>query len=316
MPLYRLNFRDGLLDTRTPPDALPKAMIDQIKTLPVGAPIIVLLHGYNYSPYRKLANPHRHILSYHPDPHSWKAISWPRHMGFGRGRQAEGLCLAVGWNAMGGLRVAYDRAELTGQSLAKIIDQIHEIAPDRSINILAHSLGARVALSVLPALNKGRISRIILLAGAEFCQTAAAALDCPAGRETEVINITSRENDIFDFMFEWHLGRARLRGFSIAVGQKGRLENWVDFQMDNPMQQNKIWQAGYKLADTGGRVCHWSTYLRGGVFPFYNAMLRHQELLHFERLRNIAITRPDYRWSKLVPRINLQNFVGNLASRP
>ncbi|MBL0900417.1 MAG: alpha/beta hydrolase, partial [Reyranella sp.] len=98
--------------------------------------------------------------------------------------------------------------------MAEIARAVHA-QTGRGVQVIAHSMGARVALAALPQVAPGQITRLILLAAAETRGRALAALDSPAGRSVEVINVTTRENDLFDACFEWgiHLG------LSTSIGQ-------------------------------------------------------------------------------------------------
>ena len=62
---------------------------------------MMMIHGFRFAPgARAQDDPHQHILSFTPFEGCWKAISWPRHLGFGRCPQ-EGLAIAFGWRALG-----------------------------------------------------------------------------------------------------------------------------------------------------------------------------------------------------------------------
>jgi len=180
------------------PQPLDEALERQLAVLPAGAPVLVMLHGYRYSPSHRRNDPHRAILA--PGSQA-QPQSWPRRMGFGRGSADEGLGIAFGWEAGGSLWRAYAEAGRAAQALAALIALIRARHPG-PVGILAHSLGARVALAALPQLAPGDVGRMVLLAGAEFAAVAQTALASPAGQSAEVLNVTSRENDLYDFLFE------------------------------------------------------------------------------------------------------------------
>ncbi len=95
MPVLRVNVAGSAIvpgDLRKWKTELANALSE----LPQKAPIIILLHGYKFSPFHRKNDPHNHIYSLTPPRRCWKALSWPRHLGFGRGRQNEGLCIAFG----------------------------------------------------------------------------------------------------------------------------------------------------------------------------------------------------------------------------
>ncbi|MEM9910190.1 MAG: hypothetical protein AAF922_05345, partial [Pseudomonadota bacterium] len=174
-----------------------------------------------------------------------------------------------------------------------------QLAPDRPVHILAHSLGARVALRALPACNTARLGRIILLNGAEFGETARAALDSPAARAAEVINVTSRENDLFDFLLERFVSPPKTGDRCLSQSLPER-PNTLTLQLDHPDTIRALRRAGFCLASESFRVCHWSAYLRPGVFDLYKAMLRAPASTDLNRLRVLLPNAPEPRWSHMI----------------
>ena len=73
------------------------------------------------------------------------------------------------------------RPDATGAVLARIARIVAAQRPGLRVNVIAHSLGARVALSALPRLRAGAISRLILLSGAEYRGRASAGAGQPGG---------------------------------------------------------------------------------------------------------------------------------------
>ena len=278
-------------------------------------PVIIMAHGFKFSPGHAHACPHRHILSLDPPGECRKALSWPRELGFGTGSATEGLGIAFGWPARGSIWHAYRQAEAAGVALARLVTEIRDVAPARPVHALAHSLGARVVLSALPHLAAGSLDRIIMLAAAEYGHHAAAALDSPAGRTAEAISITSRENDLFDFMLE-RLIAPPARGDRVLSQALPRRPNTLTVQMDNPATLAALRSAGFDIAPPAARICHWSSYLRPGVFGFYRSLIRRRETLPLARLHAALPERPDPRWSRFVTAPRLPRFspVGRRAS--
>ncbi|MDO5631280.1 MAG: DUF726 domain-containing protein [Paracoccus sp. (in: a-proteobacteria)] len=285
MTLIRIN--EGQL-----PD---NAALAAAAALPQGAPVIVMIHGFRFSPAAPDADPHRHILALNPDLISRRAMSWPRALGFGS-PCGEGLAIAFGWEARGSLRSAYLRADAAGQSLAHGIDMLAQRA-GRPVAMIGHSLGARVALSALHHVTPGTVSRAILLAAAEFRCAAANAVASPAGQRAEIINVTSRENDLFDFGMELLLGGLQRQTLGFGLAEPAR--NWIDVQIDDADTLAVLAGLGFCMGRRTARLCHWSPYLRPGVFDFYRTALRQPWAVPLGLLRSALPVRPTPRWSRL-----------------
>ncbi|QIE46193.1 alpha/beta hydrolase [Pseudohalocynthiibacter aestuariivivens] len=263
-------------------------------------PVMIMVHGFKFQPDHPTCCPHRHILSLDPRVQCRKAISWPRALGIGQGAKDEGLGIAFGWSARGTIWQAYSQAALAGRALADLLKAIHRIDPNRPVHVLAHSLGARVALRALgtPGLPPTAVQRVILLSAAEFSIEADRALNSDAGRNTEFISITSRENDLFDFLLE-RLIRAprqgdRALGFGLPPGA-----NTLNLQLDNLQTGVALRRVGIPIGAARARICHWSTYLQPGVFDFYRAILREPHVWPLIRLKGLAPDEAEPRWARL-----------------
>lgn len=257
-------------------------------------PVTVMIHGFRYAPGHTISCPHRSLLAAGPVS-SARIRSWPRRLGL-RGQHGEGLGLAFGWNARGTIWQAHARAARAGQGLAALTDLIHRIDPARPVNVVAHSLGGRVTLQALAA--GARLDRVVLLTGAEFASTAQEALQTPAGRQARILNVTSRENDLFDFALEC-LVKPPVAGDRMLGHGKLDLPNVATLQLDHADTLKRLRAAGYPIAGPTRRVCHWSPYLRAGVFPLYRAVL--SGALSIQQLRALLPEEPSPRWSRLLP---------------
>lgn len=299
MPLIKINSGpEGLyLHEKTGPPAQ-----ELQRALEGGGPVILMLHGYKFTPGHSRACPHEHILSLTPRPDCRHGLSWPDALGAGRG---SGLAVAFGWPARGRIWSVYKRAAQVGHDLARLIRMIRQQAPHRPVHILAHSLGARVALSALPHLARGDLGRMILLSGAEYGAAAAAALECPAGRSTEIVSVTSGENDLFDFLLERAIAPPRPGARILSHGLTR--PNLLTLQLDKPGVLAGLSRLGFDIAPPEGRISHWSTYMRPGVFDLYRALLRAPDIWSFNRLRCALPGAPDPRWTRLLapPEIRL-----------
>lgn len=258
MALIAVNDRDQ------PDGAALKAALG---SLPPGAPIVIMAHGFRYSPSAPAQNPHRHILSLDPDRRSWGAISWPRRLGFGGD---QGLAIAYGWESRCSIWQAHARAAVAGRRLAALIGLLRQIDPDRPLHIIAHSLGARVALTALAQVEAGTVGRVLLIAAAAHLSEARAAMASPGGRTAEVINVLARENRLFDLLLLAVLpycGRTLGRGHVDARG-------WLDLPIDRGASLAGLHALGWRIAPSRVAICHWSGYLRPGVWSLYRALLQ------------------------------------------
>ncbi|WP_071672413.1 alpha/beta hydrolase [Nioella nitratireducens] len=230
----------------------------------------VMIHGYRFCPDGPdRDNPHRHILSLDPVRDCWKAVSWPRHLHMDRG----GLGIALGWPAQGTLAGAYRRAGETGAALARIARIVRQERPTMRLTVMAHSLGARVALAALPLVGAGDIARMVLLSGAEYRQRAAMAMDSPAGHAVRVLNVTSGENAPFDAAFRLLIRPDGWADWPIGAGLQDPRRNWLNLSIDCPRHHAALRQCGFPMRPPRTRFCHWSGYMRPGVFALYRAVL-------------------------------------------
>ncbi|SEK68791.1 Alpha/beta hydrolase family protein [Pacificibacter marinus] len=293
MPLLSLNLVDGHPELEGGGCAY-QALTDQLKSLPKDAPVVICIHGYKFSPQHKSFSPHRHILALDPTKSCWKAMSWPRHLGFGRGLHNEGLCIALGWTARGSIWQAFTAARDAGDIVAKLIAFI-----DRPVHLVGHSLGARVALRAMAVSKEKSVRRAILLAAADFRSSAMQALASPAGQTADVVNITSRENDLFDALLETLVRAPEKHDVALGMGLNGAAHNWVDIQIDHDDCLNNLRHLGFRIAAPSRRICHWSAYVRPGAFAFYTALIRAPDSLPFEMLQTQIPQVSSPRWSRL-----------------
>lgn len=237
------------------------------------APVVAMVHGYRFAPDAGRNCPFGHIFAMDPalqarGRRDKTLVSWPRHLGLGG---AAGLAIAFGWPARGWIGQAAARAAAAGAGLAALAAAIGQIDPARSLDVIGHSLGARAALAALPHAQAGQVRRLILLSGAEVRGPALQALRSPAGQAAQVFNVTTRENDVFDFLYEWAVAHGR--DTAIGQGLGCALPNWVDVQLDCPRNLARLGSLGFALPAVPARVCHWSPYIRPGIFGLYRAIL-------------------------------------------
>ncbi len=295
MPVVRINAVEGRAELHGSPRPVAGVLR---QTRVTKGPVIIMTHGYKYRPDDPNACPHRHILSLHPKETPWYSPSWPQHLGFGAGFPDEGLAIAFGWDARGPLWAARRRAVEAGRVLADVIHRIRHLNPDRPIHFMGHSMGTELALEALHHIQPGALNRIVSLTGAAYHSRTVEALATPAGHQAEFINITSRENDLFDFLYETLIQPPISGDRSIGAGLV--LPNAITLQIDCPATVELLSKLIFPLAAPQRRVCHWSSYTRPGVLRVYNALLRNPDRLCLHTLRRSVPEQPHRRWSRLL----------------
>ncbi|MDU8926050.1 alpha/beta hydrolase [Alisedimentitalea sp. MJ-SS2] len=282
MAIIRINQRaEGLALHQSPAPVMP-ALRRIARTGAV--PVIVMVHGFQFRPEDPRNCPHTHIFADH-DAACWKGLSWPRALGLSRDEPELGL--AYGWDARGMIWKAYANAALAGAHLARALRLIRAAAPHRKIHAITHSLGARVVFQALKHLNPGDLGRIIALNPAEFHGAARTALRSPAGRTTEVIVVTGRENAGYNLMLEKLVSPRRDgdRALGMAVPRgAGRMV----LRLDRADVLRHLEGLGFPIAPQQRRVCHWSPYLRDGALEFYGALMRQSGTLPLSALHPAA----------------------------
>ncbi|MGR3490619.1 MAG: alpha/beta hydrolase [Shimia sp.] len=295
MPLFPVVVRDGRAVPRDDCDVREGLRAQ----LSCAGPIVVMIHGYKFHPDVTGHDPLGHIFSLTPKP-CFKAVSWPAALGFDGARAGEGLCIPFTWPARGSIRAVYRAAAVAGEALAGLLRTITEIAPGRRVQVIAHSMGARVFLEALRTAPARSVNRAILLSGAEYQARAEAAMDTAAGRSCAIFNVTSRENDLFDCLFEWSIRPPRRWDRALGAGLRVGRPNWLDLQIDHPSTLDALAMFGFEIGAPTARVCHWSTYLRPGIFDLYAALLRQPEALPLATLRKVLPSRPARRWTRMM----------------
>lgn len=276
--------RNGVLDVCP---SLPS----RLAALPPGAPIVVMMHGYRYSPRHRRECPHESLFA--PARRCDRVPSWPEALDL---PGAGGLAIGLGWHARGSLHGAYRRAGTAGAALARLVAQLRQGSPTARISLLGHSLGARVALAALPDLAAGAVDTVILLAAAEFRYLAERAADSRAGACAQILNVTSRENDLFDLGVQLILSGGR--SGTLGRGLRTPRPNWVDLPIHDPATLATLAALGHPVAPPAAWVCHWSGYTRPGVLPLYRAVI--DGSLAPDHLRAPQAPRPTRRWTRLL----------------
>ena len=251
-------------------------------------PVIIMVHGFKFSPFEPSACPHRHIFAL--STYGAKQRSWPTGLGFSGHSSEEGTCIAFGWHARGWIWQAVRQSHKAARALARLVRQVSRVAPQRPIHLVGHSLGARLCLRALSYLERGDVARVLLLSAAAFRNEAQHSLRTDAGRSAEFINITSRENRLYDLTFKALLRPHLPISAPLRAGLRNQ-PNWVDIPIDRLTTQTHLATLGYALGPGLCRMCHWSTYTRAGIFALYRDLLRAQPPVPLSQLRTTARAR-------------------------
>lgn len=292
MPLLQINATaTGALED-------PAALAAAAGRIAAGrGPIVIMVHGYRFAPGRGQDCPHRHILSLTPSVRDPRAVSWPRGLGLAEGQPPRAI--AFGWPGMGRVRRVWDNAAQAGRALAGLIAALRRIAPHRPVQALAHSMGARVVFCAMQASAAPGLGRVLLLNAAAYQSQARAALCQAADSGTEVINITSGENAIFDLMLETLVPAPCPGDRSLGAGLPAA-PGLVTLRLDDARHLSALAQLGHAIGPPDRRVCHWSPYLRPGAFDLYRALLWSPDRLPLEILRSKLPQDQPPRWSHLL----------------
>jgi len=265
------------------------------------SPIIILLHGFRYDPKNPDHCPHNSLYAVSPNSHIARAnVSWVNGLGFTDIDRDENLCIGFGWAARGTIWRANANARHAAIALRKVMNLLRRRFPNRPISILAHSLGAHVALGALHGLAERAVDRMVLMSPAVMQNHAQAALGSLAGRSVEVINIISRQNDLYDAALEWMLHPRDAHAKALGNGLGIRNQNWLDVEIDNPQVTRALAGMGFPLEQAPAAVCHWSCYTRAGIFDFYKSVLCHSDETPLAELRALLSVPSTPRWSRLV----------------
>ncbi|MFN3614522.1 MAG: alpha/beta hydrolase [Rubrimonas sp.] len=276
----------------------------------LAAPTVLMIHGFRYDPEAACADPHATLFRDGPTPPTLdgrgRARSWPHGLGFTGGGADHALCLGFGWRAREGMATGYLRGGANGFAIAcraardageTLADALWRLAPalQGPVDVMAHSLGARVALEALRRTAdraRGtaapvRFGRMILMGPAAFAAEARAALAaCDAARmpTPEVYCLSARGNARFDLLFEmlgpWGMGPSLGR-----AGLGERRARWLDLAFDHPALERWAADRGVAMAPARRGPCHWSFYTRPGAMALHRAILTRAPGFGVEEMR-------------------------------
>jgi len=230
--------------------------------LPDNAPVVIYVHGH---------------------------LDWPHPDVLQQAREQVGLAITLNWPAKArffgvvpDVNQLYVDAGNAAPALAWLINLLGKLAPDKQIDMIAHSLGARVGLQTLPYLRQGNLARFVGLAAVEFSAYTLMALQAPIARDISFYNVTSAKPSLFHHMMH-HLGPRPgpadgllCRGFAFPRA------NWIDICLEKPAVQRP-------LTDLCGKLLNLKPNL--GKPPLISQIeavfLQYRRQTHISELRNL-----------------------------
>jgi pimeloyl-ACP methyl ester carboxylesterase len=241
------------------------ALGGRLEAMRPNAPIAVLVHGMRLPGANLRPCPQSHIFA--PiDPSV--DIVWPSRLGVA-GR--EGLAIGFDWPARGGVRGVFRAAPAAGAALARLLTDLCRTAPGRRVTLIGHSMGAAVILAAVGALREPAAHVAILLAGAACRARALDATATAAGRAMRFLNVSAAENAPFDRILSVWLG-VMTQGL-LVDGLEAARPNWIDLRFGDEAARAALATLGHRVAGPERRVCHLSTYTRGGALELYAALI-------------------------------------------
>lgn len=138
------------------------------------------------------------------------------------------LGYAAGLRALPDLATPYEKAGVEAKGLANLINGLRNISPDSPVDVVAHRLGARVALMAVRTA-RSKMWRNLLLSNAfEYSAYTLLALDCPMGRHLNCYNLVARYNNITTYFFDRFGPKPGPADRAICFGYKFAHSNWSE----------------------------------------------------------------------------------------
>lgn len=151
------------------------ATAEASQDLPVGAPVVVMVHGFLFDPQCALSpdepqetdNPHGRCYHFEVHPESDEqrhhTASWPLGLGFRKDDTTgtSGVAVAFGWKSQPGFASsiighfqnfyarAYEKAGEAAWVLVNALRELDKVIDGRPIDLFCHSLGSRVVVRAL-----------------------------------------------------------------------------------------------------------------------------------------------------------------------
>lgn len=280
--------------------ALGPSTVTTLGTAAAARPIVVMVHGFNFDPREgaparvsKSNNPHDTLFSYSTVTQSVStedhATPWPLELGFSPTDVggATGLAVCFGWYSVpragsitSDYRKAYRLSTPAAAALRLVLDAVHAALPTRRIRVMAHSLGSGPVIKACRALaadgdpdgTLASLERVLLLAGAEYCDLAVDMLT-----SVESLGMHTSTGPTFINMASWHdnvlgdaqtlinmspLGDSDMIGYCGLRYRDGIIRpRWIDLELGSQGVSNWLFARGLPRLRRGNYYLgHWEHY--------------------------------------------------------
>ena len=180
---------------------------------------------------------------------------WPHPDLLEQARHQTGLAINFRWESVPhylgvwpDVNGAYACAGQASRPLAGLVNLLGQLAPGRKIDLMVHSLGARVGFQALHQISAGNLGRFVTFAGVEFNAITLAALHKARPSAVSFYNITSAQVPFMHRAMH-HLGpRPGPADALIARGFAFPRRNWIDIHMQEPQVSHPVQQLCAGLA--------------------------------------------------------------------
>jgi pimeloyl-ACP methyl ester carboxylesterase len=136
------------------------------------------------------------------------------------------LGYVTGLRALPDMRAPYDKAGKEADGLAYLINQLRVISPDSPVDVVAHRLGARVAIMAVRKARSKMWRRLLLSNALEFSARTLMAFDCPMGAHLKCYNIVAKDHSLTPFLFDRFGPKPGPADRPICYGYQFARTNW------------------------------------------------------------------------------------------
>lgn len=157
------------------------------------------------------------------------------------------LGYAAGLRTLPDFATPYEKAGLEANGLAVLINGLRQIAPDCPVDVVAHRLGARVALMAIRTA-RSKMWRNLLLSNAfEYSAHTLMALDCPMGRHLSFYNLVAQNTTVTTFFFDHFGPKPGPADRAICFGYKFAHANWSEVMNNSEAATNLMLEMGANI---------------------------------------------------------------------